>query len=398
MKVAIGPAEVAVIGAGIAGSIAACLLCDRGLSVLLVDPHGTPMSAVSRWNEGKLHLGYTYTGTDSLETARLMIEGTAQFERILGDVCGKPLDPSWWSRPIVYVVDRDSIFPVELLWARAEAVGQLVKRAASRVEAISRFEPLIPRRLMMNEVAALTGGQRNAAAWITGERSISTTAVADMVVAAVRDREINVVRARVHSVRRTGHLWSVECGDGSSFESRSVLNCSWESRWLLDRAVKPETGEISIRHKVALFGLVPKMYSQLQPSTRILGAFGDVTPYGDGNAYLSWYPAGLLAHTEDGLPPMVTDRVDRDMIISKTLSALGLEDFSTLEWTVQGGFVVAAGKGRITDPRSSLHERHRARAALLAPNYVSVDTGKYTVGPLLAEQAVNLLLSTWTGP
>ena len=389
-------ADVTVVGAGIAGSVAACLLCDRGLNVRLLDSHSEPMSAASRWNEGKLHLGYTYTGTDSLDTARLMIDGTANFERILGEICGRRLMATWWSRPIVYIVDRESIFPVELLWARAMAVSRLVQQAASQLEAISLLEPLIPQRLAQSEAASLRGDARNVAAWITGERSISTGPVADMVATAVKSRDIDVVQTQVSSVRPTGKRWTVRCCDGSSFESRGIVNCSWESRWLLDRALVPPNGEISIRYKVALFGSDERLYERLQPCTRILGAFGDITPYADGNAYLSWYPAGLLAYSDDGSPPAISDTTDPQAIISDTLSALDLSDFSNPQWTVQGGFVVAAGRGDITDPRSSLHERCYARAELLAPNYVSVDTGKYALGPLLAERAVELLLSAWT--
>ena len=72
--------QVAILGGGISGCLTACLLSDEGYDVRLIDRNATLMSAASRWNEGKIHLGFTYTGRASLETARLMIEGAAEFE------------------------------------------------------------------------------------------------------------------------------------------------------------------------------------------------------------------------------------------------------------------------------------------------------------------------------
>ena len=48
---------VAVLGAGIMGTCLALMLARRGRRVVLFDKAAMPMSAASRWNEGKIHLG-----------------------------------------------------------------------------------------------------------------------------------------------------------------------------------------------------------------------------------------------------------------------------------------------------------------------------------------------------
>lgn len=387
--------DVTVIGAGITGSVAACLLHDRGLRILLIDRHGEPMRAASRWNEGKLHIGYTYTGTESLDTARLMLEGTAHFERILRAVCGRGIDEKWWSQPVVYLVDPVSIFSVDELWARAQRVAELLRAKAAGVDGLCRFTEPPLERLTSEEARILTGQQRIAAAWRTGERAVSPRPVAELVADAVRRRDIEVIAAEAEAISRINEAWSVRCEDGRTLVSRAIINASWESRARLDRPVVPTPRPVSIRYKVALFGSVRNGLGLLWPSTRILGAYGDVTPYGDGNIYLSWYPAGLLASSDAGNAPPIPEQFDRAKLTSATLSGLGLEIDPGTDWTIAGGYVVAEGKGVITDRRSSLHERHRPDARLLAPRYVTVDTGKYTLGPLLAERAADSLLSSW---
>lgn len=52
--------RVAVLGAGIMGCSVAIQLARRGFDVTVFDRETAPMAAASRWNEGKIHLGYIY--------------------------------------------------------------------------------------------------------------------------------------------------------------------------------------------------------------------------------------------------------------------------------------------------------------------------------------------------
>jgi choline dehydrogenase-like flavoprotein len=389
------PGDVIVIGAGITGCIAACLLHDRGLRVQLVDQRGAPMRAASRWNEGKLHLGYTYTGTESLDTAALMLQGAGSFDRILTAVCGEGIEPAWWSRPVVYIVDPASIYTADDLWRRAGAVTRLLHEAASREEGLNTFLDPTLERLGIAEARALTGQERIAGAWRTGERAVSPAPIAARLTEAIARRGIEVLEATATSIGRDNGSWAVACSTGQRLHGAAVVNSSWESRARLDRPLH-RTGEPgSIRYKVALFGSRLPGWNALHPSTRILGAFGDVTPYADGDTYLSWYPVGLLADSRDGSIPAVPGPLPDAALIAATLAGLGVHA-NGQKWTVAGGYVVAQGKGDITDRASSLHERHGPDARRLGPRYVSVDTGKYTLGPLLAERAVHTLLSSWS--
>jgi hypothetical protein len=173
-----------------------------------------------------------------------------------------------------------------------------------------------------------------------------------------------------------------------------VINALWENRAAMNSHVVPdvESEPVSIRYKVGLFGTASGLET-VTPSTRILGKFGDVAVCANGDAYLGWYPAGLSARSDDGRPPAVPT-IDRHVAIEQTLAGLGLPA-DTLEapgsaWRLEGGYVVAAGGGDIDRRISPLHARDHIGVNELRPGFISVDTGKYTTGPLFASQAAGV--------
>jgi glycine/D-amino acid oxidase-like deaminating enzyme len=74
--------SIAIIGAGIQGCCVALELASRGRRVQLFDRADLPMTEASRWNEGKIHLGYVYAKDDTLATARAMLAGSFVFGRV----------------------------------------------------------------------------------------------------------------------------------------------------------------------------------------------------------------------------------------------------------------------------------------------------------------------------
>ena len=111
----------------------------------------------------------------------------------------------------------------------------------------------------------------------------------------------------------------------------------------------------------------------------------------------TWYPAGLTALSDDGRPP-APPAIDPSRLLQEMLDGCGL-DLGVLEepdarWQVRGGYMVAHGRGDIDHAASPLHSRSRPDAFELAPGYVSVDTGKYSLGPLMAARGCR---GTWRG-
>ena len=58
----------------------------------------------------------------------------------------------------------------------------------------------------------------------------------------------------------------------------------------------------------------------------------------------------------------------------------------------EGGWVYACGQGALSDPASTLHRRVSANIHR-AGGYISIDTGKYSIAPWLAEQVAAAICS-----
>ncbi len=390
-------AQVLVAGGGLTGSLAACLLHDRGVKTAIVDAAGDVMQRASRWNEGKIHLGYTYVGTDNIQTAELMLAGAATFLPVIERVTGAAIPEQAYTRPITYIVDRNSLFAPEVLWARSCAVHALVKAAAERVPGLIRggAEAATMVRLDPDEAAQATGQQNIAAAWITPERALSARVLSERIADAVRARAIPVIDGRVVRVAKAGAQWRVVLETGECLQAASIINALWESRSAIDAGLAPPA-PTSIRWKAAVFATGQTAFTGVAPSTRILGAYGDVTPYANGDVYLSWYPSNMIARSDNGTAPDIL-AFDENAMKLRTLEGLQFPRDILLERdgrvAVRGGYVVARGHGDILVKESPLHDRSRAFALELAPGYVSVDTGKLTTAPLLAERAARLALA-----
>ena len=80
--------EVAILGAGILGSSLALYLAKNNISVKVFDREARPFSRASRWNEGKIHLGYLYGADPSLSTAKKLIPAGLSFPGLVKDILG----------------------------------------------------------------------------------------------------------------------------------------------------------------------------------------------------------------------------------------------------------------------------------------------------------------------
>jgi glycine/D-amino acid oxidase-like deaminating enzyme len=389
-------AQVLIIGGGITGCLTACLLADAGVRVLLVEQDRVLMNGASRWNDGKIHLGYTFNGTASLATASLLVQGSGVFFPTLERVLGARLPDDAVGRPVLYLVDRQSMVDAETLWERARATDDLARRAMDALPGLDAYPGLRERRLerVAPSSAEVLSGQPDVVdAWSTPEIHVSARVVADRLVTALLARPIDVLHGRVMAVEPCAAGWAIRIGPGEPLRASVVLNCAWEGRPMLDRMVAGSDEPVSIRYKYALFGRGVRSLSALVPSTRILGRFGDVAAQPNGDAYLGWYPAGLAARSDDGSPPSLPP-LDTEAMMRATLAGLRLPGSMLRDegatWEVRGGHVVAHGQGDIDHMGSPLHRRDRPAVTELRPGYLTVDTGKYTLGPLMAHRASTL--------
>ena len=390
--------RVAILGAGIMGSSLALLLARNGAEVTLFDRCDQPMAATSRWNEGKIHLGYLYSADPTLGTVRHLLPGGLAFAPLLSRLIDADLAEHSTTSDDIYLVHHDSVVDPASMTARFAAIDELVRAHPDATRYLTDVSDARTTRVTADELDAIAG-DGIVAGFRVPERSIDTRWAADQIAGAIaadgrvhfRGGETVVGAAPVNAESGT---WQVRCPDGAEETFDVVVNALWNGRLPvdLDAGLDPER-PWSHRYRLCVFVRTGSVV-EIPSAIVAVGPFGDVKNYNGRDFYVSWYPAGLIAEGE-GLElgePRPLDAAGRERFIGSVRA--GLEPlipgvgrvFDEAEQTlVAGGFVFARGTGSIGDRASSLHLRDRFGVRRRGA-YYSVDTGKYSTAPWLAER------------
>jgi len=400
--------RIAILGAGLQGTCIALELARRGSVVELLDQDELPLNRASLRNEGKVHLGFVYAKDPTLRTARLMLRGALGFRPLLSRWTGGMFDRLAPSTPFQYLVPDDSSWSPLDLGEHYAAVQRLYEEELLRpgVDYLGARPARLWRRLEPREYAPFAAAERLQAGFATVEVSVpvhETAAVLRGAVSAhpgIRPRMGHRVQEvartasgfRVEGARADGARWSLECDQ--------VVNALWEGRLAIDGGLGlPPTRPWVHRLKYRVMVELPERLRGIPSFTFVLGAYGDVVAYGDGHAYVSWYPECLKGWSADieppaGWAPACTGRLPRaeqTAIARRVLDAFdrlvpGLAQARVL--AVDGGVIFAWGSTDITDPTSELHRRDDT-GVLSVDGYHSVNTGKLTTAPLFAVEAAD---------
>lgn len=398
--------RIAVLGAGIMGSATAILLARRGHRVVLFDSAAAPLSGASRWNEGKIHLGFMYCADPSLDTARKVIPGGLTFRPLVEQLLGCSIAPVSTPEHDLFLCHRDSVVSPESMQAYLQQVMQLVGQHPNSGSYLADIVGQSVQRLSARQLAHVSGSPDIVAGFRVPERSVSTNWIADKFVDAIAaepciETRMDATITAVRPAAAGGHdgPWHVESSGGATGPFDWVINALWQGRIAIDLTVgiKPLTNW-SNRYRLALF--IRTACPLDVPSALVAtGPFGDVKNYGGRDFYVSWYPLGLMIDSPAVSPPppprlekdaadrlarAVLERLECYLPASRRIS----ENLETVR--LEGGWVHAAGSGLLSDPASALHRRS-SFGVIRAGTYVSVDTGKYSTAPWLAHQVADMI-------
>ena len=119
--------RVAILGAGIMGSSTALSIARNGIEVSLFDSKSEPFSGASKWNEGKIHLGYLYASDTSMKTARRVIPGGLAFKQLTETLIGTSIEPAITTVDDTYLCHRNSVVGPDAMEAYYNSVTKLLK-------------------------------------------------------------------------------------------------------------------------------------------------------------------------------------------------------------------------------------------------------------------------------
>jgi glycine/D-amino acid oxidase-like deaminating enzyme len=385
--------RAAVLGAGIMGSAVAIDLARRGLDVTLIDREAAPMAATSRWNEGKIHLGYLYGADPTTATAQHILPGSLLFAERARELIGGELDGHTTSDDDVYLLHRGSVVGPDEMRARFGAISALIRQHPDAGRYLVDVSDARVTELAPAELRAVAG-EDIVAGFRVPERSVDTRWFADRLAGAVGSEpgvtlqlDTTVIGAEPRD--SVDGRWRVHADNGYDEEFDVVVNALWGGRLPID-VTAGLTPEPPWSHRFRLCVFVRTRTQHDLPSAIVaVGPFGDVKNYNGRDFYLSWYPVGLVAES-DGLElkapavptgPEAEAFVDRVRhALERVMSGIGPVFDDAESAIVHGGFVFARGTGALDDPRSGLHRRDRYGVERRGA-YFSVDTGKYSTAP-----------------
>ncbi|MGR3635312.1 MAG: FAD-dependent oxidoreductase [Shimia sp.] len=394
--------SVAVLGAGIMGIATALHLARRGAKVCLFDQQATMINGASRWNEGKIHLGYLYSGDQTGNSARAMLAAGLSFRPLIEDLVATSVGDHVTQHSDTYIVHPDSVVSPTAVAAHFANVDDMIRDQDTSRSLRAQHST---RRVSRSTLDQLSGGH-GLDGFEVPEYSVDTQWLADRLIAAVAATPAiePILGAKVDSATPTtsglSGPWTVHTSDQNSHGPFDVVvNALWEGRPGLDHALGlPVAKEGLHRFRKSLF-VTTKHPLDVPSRVFVVGPFGDLKNYDGTRFYVSWYPAGLLAQGEGIAPPSVgQDRSDQD-IIDQTRTQIEhlAPDMSQVfhaasDIRVEGGWVYAQGRGRLDQASASIHRRDKY-GIVKSGDYISVDTGKYSVAPFMAQKIAAMILS-----
>jgi len=388
------------------GVCTALELSRRGRDVTLIEGAPRVLDGASRWNEGKIHLGFLYAADPTLNTANRLIPGGFAFPDLVARLIGRDVD-TLATDDDVYLVHRDSVVDADAFSAYAERTAALVRHAASKHRTARYLTDVNApiHRLSPSELADTTTSDDVVAGFRVPERSVSTVAIADLLAQTVHDDprvDVHVgtwvKEMRRHESGRLDIITNSPSGRDAFAGFDVVVNALWEGRPAVDATlgiVPPSPW--SHRFRAGVFGRADQ--SSLRSAVLCTGPFGDVKRYRDGRFYLSWYESGLLAEGNAIEPPrgeaVLTPERGTQVLhgtldaLSKFFPAASTMRHDAQEVEVHGGWVYAIGRGSLADRASTLHRRDKF-SMTVDRGYISVDTAKYSLAPWLAARVAQI--------
>ena len=401
--------KIAVLGAGLAGSCAALDLAKKGYRVTLFDKELLPISTASLHNEGKLHLGYVYALDQEKRTHNKMIEGSLQFLNILEDLTGVRKDKFQRSTCFHYAVPKSSMLPFEKILDHFFEVDCEIENFVGNERKVPSDMAYFPVKVVKEVSTRNYNPELLDGVIQTPEFSVNPVQVSNLVSTAVLVNNNIDFRGntKVQEVSITANssyrLTLIEKDQLSNQDFDACINCLWEERIRFDEMLDIITARSPLtRYKATInFYQQKNGYRDIPSTTLVIGPFGDVVNYGNGNYYLSWYPSCKIG---ESITTDLTDLknqvlgINKPDLIRNSIDSLArylpsVIDFKKIadKAILGGGYICGWGKTDITDIDSGLHNRS-AIGIEVFKHWISVNTGKYCTAPLYGKMASTKLI------
>lgn len=401
--------RVAILGGGIQGCTMALLFQKHGYDVTIFDKSTDILNRASSNQEGKIHLGFVYSGDKTLKTGIRMMESALRFSSYLEYLVGEKIDwAKWKSSKFHYMVPYDSMLsPKELgvFFGKLQAVYHQMLEKDPAISYLGERPQQLYRPIPLDKT--LVNESFFEAAFETEEYAIShaefklaikralasKSSIHTLLNTVVLDTRREVGNFSAHGSNATFQIVT-NLGVHGGFDK--VVNCLWEGRHAIDSKMGvPAWSGNNVRLKFGIKTQHIKALAAMPSMTIVNGPYGDFVNYpGDKKMYFSWYPISMHGMVVDNQIPAELHNI-ADGNISSELAAYQIEShhrsFSELLLPQQpafqfkcpelvGGFILGNGNSDIQNPESLLHTRCD-EPIFHEDSYFSISTQKFTSAP-----------------
>lgn len=397
--------RIAILGAGGLGACTALELAQRGYHVDLFEKHSKPIRKASFVNEGKIHLGFIYALDKDLHTARQMLLGALHFVSNLKRWI--PLEPEKViSTPFHYCNHRGSLSSGKELAAHYQKCIGIFEdlQQQYRKKYLDLEHKIYYKKLSEFEIDQIVNPEFFEDVFSTNEYSIEPRTVAFMLERALDEESkiqlnLNTEVQRVERLKSGLRVHFLQNGQSLTEDYDEVINSTWNSLLAIDQTMGIDPlYNWSFRYKYGNKILIPFGEEEFPSCTMVQGPYGDCVNFTGKGGFFSWYPIGRTGWSEGKNPPdwdQLYSKEERMDIfqrsfeeLKKRVPALRSLQFPEEKVDPAGGVIFALGNTDVDNSSSKLHTRHEVGIRSF-DGYHSVNTGKYTLIPLLALQLAN---------
>jgi len=298
--------DVTVIGAGLAGTLTALKLANKGYKVLLIDKEGEIIPRTSSsFNESyRLHTGFHYVG--DLDTAKQCLLNAIEFAKEFPDCILGGEDVNNPLRRSRYYFMSKSLFPLseiknvakELKTFYAELIAKDSKnKVFGKPEDF--FQTLDPKHYehVSNDIPFYNLKYKESikVQWgiETAESLIDIEKLKNKLTKKIKENKnihfVPYTEATQISQKADSIGYVVTTKDKKTFHTKGIVNCAWQNAEKLNKTVgnyTPDPNRVN-RLKASIRVKLPKGFENLQTCLFGVGPFCSFANLGDGTGILT---------------------------------------------------------------------------------------------------------------
>ena len=400
-------AQIIIIGGGMAGCTTAIRLAKDGHNIIIIEELDDILRGTSEKTPGRMGLGYHYF---DLKTAKMYAAKTLKFMTEYQDCfIGSNSEP--YLQVGRYFILKESLVDYQDLMVnfdRNQAETILLLNKDPKARALFK-EPIIHRALLRDEFESDVSKEKVAYAIETQEQLLDWNKFSLKLRGQIADMSDKIkIQTNCKIIDGTSHgdSFNLISSNGSMYNSKYVVNCSWQNIEFLDRkldippSLYPQ--EITSRLKLLAEVRLPEPLRKRPSMFFCVGPFAMFSNLGNGIGRITYAPVtNYIMTNEDKMPEeierLLQHGLERDQVINLGQAIIdGVANYipamkDAVLIRVLPGIVKSIGDVDIYNKHSKVHERNYSGVQERRMGWINNAAIKLLHGPSNADEVAQII-------